>query len=235
MSKQASLSVFFPAYNEEKNIKNTVLSALKILPRLVGEYEVVVVDDGSEDKTKEIVEKIVKKNPKVRIVAHKKNRGYGASLKSGLYSAKFPLIAFTDADGQFDFAEIRKFLDGIGNADLVIGYREKRAEGWGRVVNAKGWAFLNRVLFGLNVKDVDCGFKLIRKKVIDTIPRLESEGAMVSAELLIKANKMGYRIKEFPVSHRSRLAGEQSGANIKVILKAFRELFRLYPKLKLAS
>lgn len=232
MSKPLSLSVFFPAYNEEKNIKNTILSALKILPQFASEYEVIVVDDGSEDKTREIAEGLAKKYPQIRIVAHPKNRGYGASLKSGFYSAKFPLIAFTDADGQFDFAEIKNFLDEIKNADLVIGYRKKRAEGLTRIINAEGWSFLQRILFGLNIKDIDCGFKLMKKNIIDRIPKLESEGAFVSAELLIKAKKMGFKIKEIPVSHRPRLEGEQSGANIQVILRAFRELFRLYSKLK---
>lgn len=232
MSKQASLSVFFPAHNEEKNIKKTVLSALKILPELAKEYEVIVVNDGSEDKTKETVQEISKKHPQVRVITHDKNRGYGASLKTGFYNSRYPLIAFTDSDGQFDFSEVGKFLEETEKYDLVIGYRGKRAEGLGRTLNAKGWSFLNRILFGLNVKDIDCGFKLIKKKVIDKIPRLESEGAFVSAELLIKAKKMGFKIKEIPVSHHPRLEGVQSGANIKVIFRAFREIFSLYPKLK---
>jgi len=232
MSKQQAISVFFPAYNEEKNIKNTVLNALKILPNYAKDYEVIVVDDGSQDKTAQIVGDLSQKNSHIRIISHKRNQGYGASLKSGLDGAKFPWIAFTDSDGQFDFSEIGEFLNELNGADLVIGYRKKRAEGWLRIFNAKGWAFLNRILFGLNVKDIDCGFKLLKRKVIDSIPKLESNGAMVSAELLIKAKKMGFKIKEVPVTHLPRQEGNPSGANFKVIGRAFKELLRLYPKLK---
>lgn len=235
MSKQQSISVFFPAYNEAKNIEKTVLGALKILPEITQEYEAIVIDDGSTDNTRETVQRIAKKNHHVRLLSHKKNQGYGASLKSGFYNAKFSLIAFTDSDGQFDFEEVKNFLAQIDSADLVIGYRKKRVEGFVRVFNAKSWTALIFLLFGLRVRDIDCGFKLIKKKVIDKIPRLESDGAFVSAELLVKSKRMGFKIKEVPVNHYPRGEGKPSGANFKVIAKAFRDLFELYPKLKKLS
>lgn len=226
------LSVFFPAYNEEKNIGNTIDAALKILPNIAKDYEVLVVNDGSKDSTQKVVEQISSKNSKVRIINHPKNLGYGVALKTGFYSAKFPLIVFTDADGQFDFGQILKFLSEIEKNDLVIGFREKRAEGFSRKLNAQGWRFLNFLLFGLKVQDIDCGFKLIKKEVLEKIPRLESAGATISAELLIRAKRAGFKVIEIPVSHYPRRVGKPTGANLKVVAKAFFELFRLWRKLR---
>lgn len=227
MQKLPSLSVFFPAYNEEKNIGKTVEKALKILPNLVINYEVIVVNDGSTDSTKVEVEKIIDKNPKVKLLSHPKNLGYGAALKTGFYSAKFPLIVYTDADSQFDFSEIKKFLEKIDNAELVIGYRQKRAEGFFRSFNAAGWRFLNFLLFGLRVRDIDCGFKLVKKQVLEKVPKLVSTGATISAEFLVKAKRAGAKIVEVPVVHYPRKSGKQTGASLKVIVKAFFELFKL--------
>ena len=227
MSKVSSLSVFFPAYNEEKNIGKTVEKALQILPTLVSDYEVIVVNDGSTDSTKVEVEKIIDKNPKVKLISHPKNLGYGAALKTGFYSAKFPLIVYTDADSQFDFSEIKKFLEKIDNAELVIGYRQKRAEGFFRSFNAAGWRFLNFLLFGLRVRDIDCGFKLVKKQVLEKVPKLVSTGATISAEFLVKAKRAGFKISEVPVVHYPRKSGKQTGASLKVIVKAFFELFKL--------
>ncbi|OGD86620.1 hypothetical protein A2Z23_01090 [Candidatus Curtissbacteria bacterium RBG_16_39_7] len=232
MSKIPAISVFFPAHNEEKNIQKSVLQALVILPQVAQEFEIIVIDDGSIDKTAAIVKRIANKKPAVKLISHKTNLGYGASLKTGFYSSRYPLICFTDSDGQFDFSEIKFFLPHLKRSDLIVGYRRKRAEGLMREINAKAWAFLIRILFGLKVKDLDCAFKVIKKRVIDKIPKLESEGAMISAELLVKTKKMGFKIAEIPVSHYPRKAGIQTGANLKVIAKAFLDLFRLYPKLR---
>lgn len=228
MSKISEISVFFPAYNEEKNIKETVTKALVILPQICDKFEVIVVDDGSTDNTANIVKDIAAKNSHVRLISHGVNKGYGAGLKTGFYSARFSWICFTDSDGQFDFADIKKFLAYCNDNDLVIGYRQKRAEGVIRKLNAKAWAMLIRLLFGLKVRDLDCGFKLVKKEVIDKIPKLESEGAMISAELLVKAKKMGFKIVEVPVKHYPRRKGTPTGAQLKVIIKAFVELFKFY-------
>jgi glycosyltransferase involved in cell wall biosynthesis len=232
MTKVSAISVFFPAFNEQYNIKNTLQKAIEILPKYAQNFEIIVVNDGSSDQTREIVEEISKKQPKVKIINHKNNLGYGSALKTGFYSAKSPLIVFTDSDGQFDISELPKFLEKIQICDLAIGYRRKRSESGIRLVNAKAWGFLIRFLFGLKVKDLDCGFKLIKKKVIDTIPKLESNGALISAELLIKAKKTGFKIAQIPVNHYPRQAGNPSGANFFVIVTAFIELFKLYRKLK---
>lgn len=226
------ISIFFPAYNEEANIKNTVEKAVAIIEPLVKNYEVIIINDGSRDKTGEIAKGLSDKDPNIHVIHHERNRGYGAALKTGFYNSRFHWIAFAGADGQFDFLEITKFLEKTNDYDLIIGWRGKRADPFIRKINAKLFALELRFLFGLKVKDVDCGFKLIKKKVIDKIEHLESEGAMIDAELLIKAKRAGFKITEVPVKHLSRKAGRQTGANLKVIWRgAVIEPLRLLRKI----
>lgn len=228
------LSVFFPAYNEEANLENTVRKALAILPKIAKTYEVIIVDDGSKDKTGEIADKLTKISG-VRVVHHPTNRGYGASFRSGVYNARYNWIAFTDADGQFDFSEISRFIDTQKKtgADLVIGYYLKRAVPFYRKINTFLWEFTVWRLFGLRVRDIDCGFKMFSKKVVDSVPKLESErGAFISSEFLIKAQKRGFKIAEVGVHHYPRRRGKGSGANLQVIIKSFFDLVRLWRKLR---
>ncbi len=232
MSKVKAISVFFPAYNEAVNIGLTVEKAVKFLPQIARHFEVLVINDGSLDKTASVVESLARRYPQVKLINHPKNLGYGAALKTGFYSCRFPLIAFTDADGQFDIRQLPKFLEKIKSCDLVAGFRIKRADTGIRLLNAKAWGLLMRLFFGVKVRDIDCGFKLVKKEVIDKISPLESEGALISAELLIKTQKAGFQICEVGVDHFPRKYGQQTGANLKVIIKAFRELIKLYPRLK---
>lgn len=231
-----NLSVFFPAYNEEGNIENVVLKAKKVLEGLnLSSWEILIINDGSKDKTLEIARDLTKLDKRIKLIDHKVNRGYGAALKSGFYNAKYDWIAFTDSDGQFDFGEIKNFLktQEETNADLVIGFYKRRQESKFKIITSKVWELLVFMLFGLRVKDIDCGFKLISKKVIDSIPRLESErGAFISSEFLIKAKKAGFKIVEIPVSHFPRKSGKPTGRNIRVILKSFSDLFKLWFKLR---
>ena len=231
----AGLSVFFPTYNEEVNIKNTVLKAKMVLDKNSDKWEIIVVNDGSKDSTGKVAGSLSGEDKRIRVVSHDSNRGYGASLKSGFYNSRYSWIAFTDADGQFDFSEIDKFIEKQRetNADLVIGYYLARQVPFYRKVNTFLWESIVFILFGLKVRDIDCGFKLISKKVIDKIPKLESErGAFISSELLIKANKSGFKIVELGVHHYPRKAGKGTGAKLNVIIKSFVDLFRLWRKLK---
>lgn len=231
----SELSVFFPAYNEEKNISETVLKAIKILEEVASRWEVVIVNDGSTDKTEQVVDRIIKKyHDKVRMITHDPNRGYGAALKSGLYNCAFKWIAFTDADGQFDFKEITHFIDTIKRekADLVIGYRLKREDPPLRIIIAFLLKLWNFTLFGGWFKDADCGFKLIKKSVVDTIPKLQTESAITETEFLIRAKRQGFKIVEIGVNHFSRDEGNQTGANPKVIWKAVKESFKLWKALQ---
>lgn len=229
------LSVFLPIYNEEESIENVVLATKKVLQNVVTEWELIIVDDGSTDRSTEIIRELADAEKRIRVVTHKINEGYGASIASGLYESKFPWIAFTDSDGQFDFAEISNFIDKQkdSKADLVIGYYKKRQVSTFKIITSKLWELTVFALFGLKVRDIDCGFKLISKKVIDTIPPLESQrGAFISSELLIKAKRAGFKIVEVPVTHYPRLKGVGTGRNLDVIIKSFMDLFRLWKKLK---
>ncbi|QQS38670.1 glycosyltransferase family 2 protein [Candidatus Woesebacteria bacterium] len=229
------LSVFFPAYNEEAQIEKTVASAIKILKNTAKKWEVLIINDGSKDNTLQKAEKIALKERSVRVINHKQNRGYGAAIKSGFYNAKYDWIAFTDADGQFDFAEIDKFVETQKQtkADLVIGYYLDRKVSFFRKLNTTAWETVVFILFGLRVKDIDCGFKLISKKVVTHIPKLESErGAFISSEFLIKARKNGFKIVEIGVHHYPRVTGKGTGADINVIIKSFIDLFTLWRKIK---
>ncbi len=230
-----SISVFFPTYNEEGNIQKVVLNAKKILLKTFNKWEIIVVNDGSSDNTREIVEKLGKEDARIRIINHEENKGYGASLKSGFYNCRYDWIAFTDSDGQFDFSEIIEFVNKQDetDADLVIGYYKKRRVSKFKIITSKMWELAVFILFGLHVKDIDCGFKLISKKVIDKIPRLESQrGAFISSELLIKAKKANFKIVEIPVTHYPRTQGKGTGRDLKVIVKSFVDLFKLWWKLK---
>jgi glycosyltransferase involved in cell wall biosynthesis len=229
------ISVFLPTYNEEGNIKKVVLNTKKILEKIAGEWELLVINDGSNDNTLAVVKEIEKESKGVRVISHAVNKGYGASLQSGFYGARYPWIAFTDSDGQFDFGEISNFIEKQKEtgADLVIGYYKKRKVSLSKKITSRLWETLVFIFFGLKVHDVDCGFKFISKKVIDTIPRLESErGAFISSELLIKARKKGFKIVEIPVTHYPRTQGAGTGRNLNVIIKSFVDLFRLWKKLK---
>lgn len=234
--KVKELSVFFPAYNEEDNLETTVKKAVKILPQVAEGWEVIIVNDGSKDRTGEIADELAKENKNIRVVHHPKNRGYGAAFKSGLYNAEYPWIVFTDADGQFDFSEVTKFLETQQKtgADLVIGYYLKRQVPFYRIWGSKFlWEPVVYLLFGLKVRDIDCGFKLIRKKVVKTIPLLEAErGPFINSEFLIKAKKAGFKMAEIGVHHYPRKAGRATGASLKVILSGYSDLIRLYRKVK---
>lgn len=229
------LSVFFPAYNEEKSLEKTVVRAKNVLKGVAESWEILVVNDGSQDNTLKIAKKLASSDDRIRVIDHKRNRGYGAALKSGLYGSRHDWIAFTDSDGQFDFSEVKRLIkkrDETG-ADAVIGWYKQRQVSRGKIITSKIWEYIVYFLFGLKVKDIDCGFKLLSKKIIDEIPRLESErGAFISSELLIKAKKNGFKIVEIPVTHYPRRQGQGTGRDINVIIQSFKDLFSLWRKLR---
>jgi glycosyltransferase involved in cell wall biosynthesis len=189
------------------------------------DYEIILVDDGSTDRTGEIARELEQRIPSFRLVEHYPNRGYGGSLKAGFAAATKDLVAFTPADKQFVFGEITRFLEKIEQADVVSGYRASRQDSLIRKLNALGWNSLVRLLFGYLCRDIDCGFKLFRRKVLEHV-NLVSDGAMVDTEFLAGAKARGYRIAEVEVTHLPRVAGHPTGANVKVIVKAFRDLAR---------
>jgi len=234
MEKLPELSLFFPAYNEESNLKNTIEKAIPVLKQVALRYEILIINDGSKDKTGEVALQLARKYPFIRVVTHSPNRGYGAALKSGMYKSRFDWIAFTDSDGQFDFSEITKFIkkQKETKADLVIGYYLKRAVPFYRILGSKIWELSVWLLFGLKVTDTDCGFKFFKKEVVEKIPKLEAErGPFISSEFLIKVQKAGFKIVEVGVHHYPRKAGQQTGSSLKVILSGLKDLIRLKRKI----
>jgi glycosyltransferase involved in cell wall biosynthesis len=222
----ASISAVLPAYNEEAIIADTARAMAAVLRDLVDDYEVIVVDDGSRDATAARVTAVAAELPNVRLVSHAVNRGYGAALATGFSAATKDWIFLTDGDKQFDAREIAGFIPQMQGADLVVGVRHPRRDPLPRRLNGWGWNRLVRLLFGQVARDVDCAFKLFRREVWQAI-HVESGGATFSAEFLIKARRAGFRLRERRVTHLPRTAGRATGARPDVILRAFRDLFRL--------
>jgi glycosyltransferase involved in cell wall biosynthesis len=221
-----SISAVLPAYNEEQVIASSVAAMVQTFEKLSVDYEVIVVNDGSRDRTAEILTALHQENPRVRMVAHAQNQGYGAALWTGFTSAEKDLVFLTDGDKQFDVSELAGFLPLLDGADMVIGYREPRADPMIRLLNAWGWKLLVNALFGYTARDIDCAFKLFRRSILDRVD-VHARGATFSAEFLIKARRLGYIIRERRASHYPRPAGQATGARPAVIVRAFRELLHL--------
>jgi glycosyltransferase involved in cell wall biosynthesis len=221
----SSLSIVLPAYNEEANVESAVEQVSAMAQQLGMDYEIVLVNDGSADRTGEIGHELVRRIPNFRLVEHYPNRGYGGSLKAGFAAATKDLIAFFPADNQFDFSEINRLLERLDEGDIVSGYRADRQDNAIRKFFAFGWNILMRLLFGYLCRDVDCGFKLFRREILEHVT-IVSDGAMIDTEFLFKARARGYRIVDVPVTHLPRMAGESTGGNFTVIVRAFRDLVR---------
>ncbi len=222
-----SISVFFPCYNEQENVSHTVEKALVVLDRIKADYELIIVNDGSADKTGEIADRLAEHNPRIKAIHHPRNQGYGAALQSGFKAATKPLVFYTDGDGQFDMQEMPPLLKLIDDYDIVTCYRINRRDNMIRKLNAWCWTKLVCFLFKLRLKDIDCAFKLFKREIFDHIT-MKSTGALIDTEILARAARKGYTMTQAGVHHYPRLAGRQTGANIKVIIRAFRELFKLH-------
>jgi glycosyltransferase involved in cell wall biosynthesis len=225
------LSLVFPVFDEEENIGPLLDSAVALGRRLGRSFEIVVVDDGSRDESAGRIAAAKALHPEIRAVHHAANRGYGAALRSGLREARGALVFFSDADLQFDLDEVERLLAHTGSFDIVAGYRAPRRDPWGRHALAWGWGTLVNALFALGVRDIDCAFKLFRREVLDAIP-LASLGAFINTEILVRARAAGFRIRQVPVTHRPRRAGQASGARPRVIARALLELATLYRELR---
>jgi glycosyltransferase involved in cell wall biosynthesis len=221
------ISFVLPAFNEEANVTEAIRRVREVAQRLCSDYEIVVVDDGSADDTAACVEAAANGHGDVMLLRHPRNRGYGEALRTGFRAARHDLIFFTDSDNQFDLGELELFLPWIDRADVVAGYRMNRQDRWARRVIGKSWNYLVRALFYVPVRDIDCAFKLFRRSVFTDID-LESVGAMVNTELMVKLGRSGAGVVEIGVTHYPRTAGTARGASVKVVTKALTELVRMY-------
>jgi glycosyltransferase involved in cell wall biosynthesis len=223
MPRLAGLSIVLPCHDEEGNVEQAIDEAAAAARRVADAHEILVVDDGSRDATRELALARAAADPRVRVLVHEHNRGYGAALRTGFAAARLEWIFLTDADLQFDLGDLDRTLPLADGRDLVVGYRMRRADPPHRRLNAAAWNALVHRAFGLPVRDVDCAFKLMRRELVQSLA-LGADGAMVSTELLVRAQAAGAVITELGVMHRPRTAGRSSGANPAVVLRAFREL-----------
>lgn len=229
MDRLPGLTFFFPAYDEEATVEAVVREGLEVLPRFADDLEVIVVDDGSRDRTGEIADRLAAEDARVRVVHHRPNRGYGGAIRSGLTAARRPYVFYTDGDRQFDLGDLARLVPRLGRADVVVGYRQKRADPARRLFIAWVYNTMIRIMFRAPFRDVDCAFKLFRRDVFERVPlsRVRSNGAFFSPELLLVLRAAGARIEQVGVGHFPRRAGEEKGATARVVLRAIRDLLRL--------
>lgn len=226
------LSVVLPAFNEEENILATVEGVRSAVERLTGNFEIIVVNDGSKDRTGEIADALAREDRRIRVIHHPGNRGYGAALRTGFAAMTRGFCFYTDTDCQFDLSEFPRLLPLLPGADVVTGFRENRADPLHRRLNAALYKHILAALFGLRVRDVDCAFKVYRSELLKEFD-LSSDSIFISAEALIKAAQRGCVIREVAVTHFPRAHGKQTGNSPATLVKALREFVTMSPRLKL--
>ncbi len=224
-----SISVFFPFHNEQENVRHVYESACAVLSKMGLDYEIILVDDGSADETPQIVDDIAATDGRVKVVHHPVKSGYGSALQSGFRAATKTLVFYTDGDGQFDLNELPPLLPLMNQYDIVTCYRINRQENARRRLNAWLWTWLICTLFGLKVRDMNCAFKLYKRKIFDVI-KMESKGTLLNSEILARAKRKGFTMTQVGVHHYPRAAGK-AGPKTKVIFKAFWELWKLSRKM----
>lgn len=208
--KLGGISIVLPAYNEEENVDRCLEAVIDCMEKLgIDRYEVIFVNDGSTDNTAKKAEEWSARNDRIKVIHHPVNLGYANALKSGFESVSMPLVFYTDSDNQFDVKELKVLLEHIGEYDIVTGFRVYRFDPLSRLVLSWGFNLLVRLIFRINAKDIDCAFKLFKRKVLENI-HIESKQFFVDAEVLAKASYLGFRIKEIPVKHYPRSAGRSS-------------------------
>lgn len=225
-NKDISLSVFFPAYYDEKNIDKVVHKAVEVLEELqLRDYEVTIIEDGSPDRTGEVADELAKKFPKVNVIHHKLNKGYGATLYEGFTTAKMDYVFYTDGDNQFDLEELKKFVALIPFSDIIVGYRKKKQYSLYRKITSFVYNLILKWVFDIEYLDIDCAFKVIKRDLFDKI-EIKTKDAFIDAEILIQANRLGYTSTELGVKHLPRVDGVSTAARPSIILKTIKEIYQ---------
>ncbi len=222
-----SLSLVLPAHNEEANIGIVVEQALDVLPRFTDTFEIIVVDDGSRDGTRAILQELATAHPEVKPVHHEVNRGYGGALVSGFNATSCDFVMFMDSDRQFDINDLALLSPFIGSFDIVAGFRRERSDPLHRRVNAEVFNTVVRALYGVHMRDIDCAFKVFRGDMLRAIP-LTSSGALINTEMQARLRRKGATLQQVAVNHYPRVAGTATGANLRVIAHAMRETLTLW-------
>ncbi len=231
-NKDIRLSVFFPAYYDEKNIDKVVHKAVRVLEELeLKDYEVTIIEDGSPDKTGEVADKLASQYPKVKVIHHAQNKGYGATLWEGFTSAKFEYVFYTDGDNQFDLDELKKFAALIPFSDMVVGYRKKKQYSPYRKLTSFVYNLLLRYVYDIDYIDIDCAFKIIKTDLFKKI-EVKTKDAFIDAEIMIRAGLLGYTFTELGVKHLPRVDGVSTAARPSIIFRTIREIFELKKELK---
>jgi glycosyltransferase involved in cell wall biosynthesis len=222
------LSVFFPAYNDSGTIASLVITALTTARKLTQDFEIIVINDGSADRTAEILDELARTYPQVRVVHHGKNRGYGGALRSGFATATRELIFYTDGDAQYDPGEMEALWRRLDDdVDLVNGYKISRSDPLHRIIIGRIYHHTVKILFGLTVRDVDCDFRMMRRSIFDKV-QLEKNSGVICLEMMKKITDAGFRIAEVPVHHYHRAYGKSQFFNFARLYRTAIDVFRLW-------
>ncbi len=219
------ISVFFPAYNDENTIEKLVLDAISVLKPLGLDYEIIIIDDCSQDNTGKIAQRLVESQNRLRLVQHKENKDYGEVLKTGFTNANKEWVFYTDGDGQYDIKEITRLFPYTDDFDFINGYILKRNDSLYRIILSKTYQFFLEVCFGRTLRYINCDFRLIKKEVIDRIT-IDSNSGFAPAEMVIKLMQNGVKVKEAVVSHLPRQYGHSQFLNPKKLTHLFCDLLR---------
>ena len=220
-----SVSAFFPAYYDEKNISKVVDKSVEVLESLkLKDYEVIIIEDGSPDKTGEVADALAAKYAKVRVIHHEVNMGYGATLRDGFLNARMEYVFYSDGDNQFDLAELKKFIALIPYSDIVVGYRKHKQYSLYRKFTSLCYNYLLRLLFDIHYWDIDCAFKLFKADLFKKIT-INSIDAFIDAEIMLKAHLLDYSTTELGVIHLPRVDGISTGARPSVIFRTIKQVF----------
>ncbi len=227
-SRPPGLTVFFPAYNDSGTIASMVIRAVQVAAELTPDYEVIVVNDGSEDATATIADELARTYPRVRVVHHPRNRGYGGALQTGFRSATKELVFYTDGDAQYDPAELALLWANLTpEADMVNGYKISRSDPLHRIVIGRVYHHVVSLLFGLKMRDVDCDFRLMRRSIFERVDLRKTSG-VICLEMMKKIHDAGFRIVEVPVHHYHRAYGKSQFFNFRRIFRTGVDVMRLW-------
>jgi len=223
--KLSSVSFFCPAYHDEKNLPVLIPKVHNLLSRIAEKFEIIIVEDGSPDKTGEVADDLAQRFSNTRAVHHEKNRGYGGALKTGFTESKYDYVMYTDGDHQYDVYEFEPYFYLLENADIISGYVKKKAVSNSRKFQSFFFNFLIGVMFFTRVNDINCSMKIYKRKVLDSIV-IKSDSAFIDAEMILRSKKKGFKVRHFPVTHYEREEGLASGSNPSVIINTIKDMIK---------